>query len=590
MQLASLGNGVWVTDGARIIDRAGDRRLPIGRDGFVSAMRESTLVDKTMLIADVLDSSYAATLFCRPRRFGKTLNMTMLKAFLEATEAGGLRHEEAEALFDRTEVCEASSGSYRKYLGAYPVVHLTLSTAVGSSWEETHQALKGLIQTEFARHGYLGSSDKPLSTDTDLFRRIVGGSGSDADYAASLAVLCRMLRAHHGANVVLLIDEYDAPIMDAHSHQYYDRAVSFMRRWLTGAIKDGGMALAFACLTGVQRISRESIFSGLNNLHVSTSLNIQFDERYGFTDAEVEALATYLGHPECMAEARDWYDGYRFGRVDVYNPWSVLNYLYADCTPGTYWGNTSGNAVLGELVAKADADTLGNVYDLLEPGGTVEEPLDLGIVFPDLAIRGDAIWSMLYLAGYLTTDDTDDPGDDMRIRPLRIPDREVGRLFRNEVLRRFRAQAGGAQRLRGLHRALLEGDDTTLAGQLEKVALRASSLDLVSELACHMLVMGLLFGLPGYHDPTSNREAGYGRYDIRLKPDGSSAGARPLVTVEVKFSRDADRAALDQLAHEALDQIEDRGYDKELPSAARGRLRWGIAFSGKRVGAACMSL
>lgn len=593
IRLEGLGNGVWRTPDARIIDRSGRKRLPIGRDGFVQAMRIGTIVDKTMLIADVLDAAYAATLFCRPRRFGKTLNMTMMKAYLEAPEAGGLTHDDAETLFGGTEVWEADGGAYRAYQGVYPVVHLSLNTAGGETWDESRGTLKGLIQTEYARHGYLGQSERTLVTDQDLYRRVVTGTADDADWASSLAALCRMLRAHHGKDVVLLIDEYDAPVMAAHTHGYYDQAVSFLRRWLTGAIKDGGTALDFACLTGVQRISKESIFSGLNNLYVSTPLNTSFDERYGFTAPEVEALASYLGHDGCMTEAAEWYDGYRFGRNDVYNPWSVLNYLNEGCTPGAYWGNTSSNTVVGELVGSANAKELEDVYTLLQKDGTVERPLDLGVVFPELDMRGDALWSMLYLAGYLTTDDVERPASNLIERRLRIPNREVAELYRIEVIDRFTAQAGGRDRLKILQDALTEGDETGLTEELSRIVRDSMSyLDLVSELPCHALLMGLLFGTRGYGDPISNREAGYGRYDIRLDPDPTArqGHARPLVTIEVKFLReearptgDADfEARLRSLAEAGLDQIAEGAYDAVLPPGAEGRLRWGIAFGGKR--------
>lgn len=214
----------------------------------------------------------------------------------------------------------------------------------------------------------------------------------------------------------------------------------------------------------------ESVFSDLNNLYMDTPLDSRFDERFGFTDAEVEALATYLGHPGCMPQAREWYDGYRFGRVDVYNPWSVICYLDAGCEPDIYWGNTSGNSVVGGLVAGADASTLERVYGLLEPGGTVEESLDLGVVFPELGVRGDAVWSMLYLAGYLATDDTGRSGGRRRVRRLRIPNREVGELFLDEVVERFSDVAGGSDRLGLLHRALVGGDEEALSGALGAIA------------------------------------------------------------------------------------------------------------------------
>ena len=606
-ELENLGNGVWRAPGARIIDRTGRKRMPVGYDGWADAEAGSVLVDKTMLAADVLDSGYKVTLFCRPRRFGKTLNMTMLKAFFELPPEDDPSAQDTASLFEGTEIWEAEDGRYREHQGAYPVVHVSFNTVKRLTWEESYGAIKFLVSAEYRRHAYLKESEALLSDDRDYVARVMAGSGaaSDEDYAESLRMLTSLLRKHHGRAVVVLVDEYDAPVMAGYTNGYYREVVGFLKGWLTGALKDGGAALAFACLTGVQRITKESIFSDLNNLRVSTSLDTRFGERYGFTDAEVAALASYLGHPDCMPEARMWYDGYRFGNVDVYNPWSMINYFDQDCAADVYWGNTSGNSVLGGMVRAADSEAVEKVYALLEPGGTVLASLDLGVVFPDGgSVPANALWSMLYLAGYVTTEDVAVPNNIRRLRPLRVPNLEVSQLFRGEIIGRFADLAGDEQRLYDLHRALLAGDEGVFCSELARVARdSASAFDLASESSCHMLMLGLLFGVPGYLDPVSNREEGYGRFDIRLAPavrgplaDAPAAPAkRPLVTLEVKFlaSKNAPEgeeldARLRQLAAEALAQIVEKGYDVgPLPPAAEGRLRWGVAFCGKHVGVAC---
>lgn len=582
-------DGIVRAPGARLIDRTGRRVLPIGRDGFEVAASSSVIVDKTMLIADVLDSGYAATLFCRPRRFGKTFNMTMLKAFLELPPDGVSR----APLFEGTEVWEADGGRYREHQGAYPVVHLSFRTAKGDGWRQTYGAIRQLVSAEVRRHAYLADSAALLDNDKERLDRLVSGEAAEEEYADSLLFLCRCLRAHHDRRVVILVDEYDAPVMAGYSSPdggYYREVVAFLKGWLTGAIKDGGEVLEFACLTGVQRISKESIFSDLNNLVVSTALSAEFDERYGFTDAEVEALATYLGHPDCMDEARVWYDGYRFGDADVYNPWSVLNYLRQGCSPDVYWGNTSGNSVVGDLVRRADARTLEQVYALLEPGGAVSAPLNLGVVFPDVGASPGALWSMLYLAGYLTTDDTAIPNNTRVPRRLRIPNHEVSELYRAEVVERFAGHAGGRERLDALHGAFAMGDEGVVRSELSRI-LRdcASSFGLTSENSVHMLLLGLLVGIPGYADPESNREHGEGRPDLRIVPVGGplSYGRTPLITIELKFERDATDEELAARARDALGQIAEKGYDAgELPEHADGRVRWGIALGGKRVAVA----
>ena len=588
VELHECSKGVWRAPGARIVDRTGRRRLPIGDDGFTSAAAASVLVDKTALIADVLDSNYKATLFCRPRRFGKTLNMTMMKAFFEAPPAGAAD----PSLFEGTEIWEMGGGAYREHFAAYPVIYLSMRTAKGDTWEQTYGALKDVLAAEFDRHAYVLESDALAAYDRDAVMGIIAGSASESDYAGSLLYLARLLRACHGRPVVLIIDEYDAPVMAGYSGPnggYYREVVTFLKRLLTGPLKDGGEVLAFACLTGVQRISKESIFSDLNNLVVSTPLSTDSDERFGFTDAEAAALIAYMGYddPKYMVEARRWYDGYRFGAADVYNPWSVLNYVNYGCSVDVYWGNTSGNAVVGDLVRTADETTIEEIYKLLEPDGVVWASLDLGIVFPEMGLQGDALWSMLYLSGYLTTEDTSMPNDSQLVRPLRIPNLEVARLYRGEIIDRFLAVAGGRTRLTRLHTALVEGDAEGLRTELSRIAEASVSVfDLTSENSWHMFLLGLLFNVRGYVDPISNREYGLGRPDIRLEPDGTFAddSERPLVTIELKYMRGADEGDLKRLAQEALRQIDDRRYDAgALPERASSRVRWGIACCGKRV-------
>lgn len=589
VELRDHDNGIWTAPGARIIDRTGRKRLPIGDDGFSRAAAGSVLVDKTELIADVLDSGYTATLFCRPRRFGKTLNMTMMKAFFEAPPAGAA----GPALFEGTEIWERDGGSYREHFAAYPVVYLSMRTAKGNTWEQTYGALRNMLAAEYARHARVLTGDASSPGVEARFSALQDGSADESVFADSLLYLMRLLRGHYGRPVVLLIDEYDAPVMAGYSAPdggYYREVVTFLKRLLTGPLKDGGEALAFACLTGVQRITKESIFSDLNNVTVSTALSTVSDERFGFTDAEMAALASYLGHSGCMDEARRWYDGYRFGNVDVYNPWSALNYFNYDCAPDVYWGNTSGNSVVADLVRQADADTLGKVYALMEPRGAVEAPLDLGVVFPDIGIRADALWSMLYLAGYLTTEDTAFPNNTRVHRRLRIPNAEVAEVYRTEIVDRFADATGGSSGLDVFHEALASGDAEVLQRELAKLLDSSTSyFDVTSENSVHMLLLGLCFGIKGFGDPVSNREAGDGRPDIQLVPERTLFfdGGRSLVTIELKYRKNARAEDLEELAQQALGQIVERRYDAgTLPKMAHGRVRWGIACSGKHVAAA----
>ena len=439
-------------------------------------------------------------------------------------------------------------------------------------------ALAQIVGAEYERHRYVLSGGGLNEEQQAYFERVTGGAAEAEELVSSLEWLSRVLTAYHGRRTVVLIDEYDAPVAACYTKPSYHEIVSVLKRWLTGALK-GNPMLEFAVLTGVQRISKESIFSDLNNLVVDTPLDVMADERYGFLEKEVAALATYLGADASLGEAREWYDGYRFGTADVFNPWSVVNYFRSGGVADIYWGNTSSNDVLQSVVESADPETMRSVFSLMTEGGTVDAPLDLGVSFPDVATRAGAVWSLLYLAGYLTTDDVAQPNNAGRVRPLRVPNREISEVYRNDIVGRFTGLAGSTRLLSDLHRALVDGDADQLAEELEGVLLNsASCYDLKSENSYHMLLVGLLFGAPGYGNPVSNREAGRGRFDIRLLPERAGL---PAITLELKFERGADAGRLEALAAEALAQIEARAYDAEAAGSGAGSLRYGIAFSGK---------
>lgn len=581
------GNGIYRVGDVRISDLAGRRMLPIGNSNFAACVESSVFVDKTMLIADVLDGGSTATLFCRPRRFGKSLSISMLQRFFETPVPGASSAADTSPLFRGLAIWDAEGGRYRAHHQAYPVIRLTFGTVKQDSWAEAKSMLDHIIATEFDRHAYLRESDALTQQERELFAEISARRGSFAAMSSSLSALSRFLAKHHGSPCVILVDEYDAPVMAGYTAGFYGEVVSFLKTLLTGALKDND-ALAFAVLTGVQRISKESIFSDLNNLTVNTSLNVASDERFGFTEDEMAALADYLGAKSSLPEARSWYDGYRFGGVDVFNPWSALNYFRDGCQPDVYWGNTSGNSVLGELVRSADAETLERLYTLMEPGGTVREALDLGVVFPDEGLPANAVWSMLYLAGYLTTDDTKMPNSTTRRRELRIPNREIRELYKAEILDRFAQAAGGGGLLDALHGALAAGEAEGAQADLERVLLSSASyFDLVSENSYHMLVVGLLFGIDGYEDPVSNRESGKGRFDICLIP--LDADRDPVIVVELKHVKPGgvDALGLGSAASSALEQIGERAYARGAKIGAAGALLYGIVFSGKDVAVAC---
>lgn len=576
----SHSGGVFHYGGVRISDLSGRKALPIGDSSFTTTVQNSVFVDKSMLIADVIDGGSKATIYCRPRRFGKSLNLSMLQRFFEIPSPDDPSGLDTEPLFCGLAIWDAEGGAYRSYHQKYPVVHFSFNSLKSLSFEAFLEGMTRAVSDESRRHEFLLRSERLSAEDKAVFSRMLQQRGTLADVGRSLVLLTQLLFKHYGTRAVVLIDEYDAPVMAGHSHGYYSDVVGFLKSWLTGALKDND-ALAFACLTGVQRISKESIFSDLNNLVVNTSLNVRSDERFGFTGDEVAALAQHLGVRDCVEDVRRWYDGYRFGNVDIYNPWSVLSYFHSGCVADIYWGNTSGNAVLGDMVKGADERILQSLYQLMEPGGEVLQPLDLSVVFPDVGLREGIVFSMLYLAGYLTTNDTQLPNNSRTLRALRIPNQEIAELYRGEIIERFGEAAGGRDRLDCLHDAFAAGDAEGVESELVRILEdSASYFDLIRENSYHMFLLGLLFGMRGYGDPCSNRESGSGRFDIQLLPEEGSGF--PVLAVEVKCLPSADSGSLSRAAESALAQIEQCGYDKAVcRNSGHGRLRFGIAFGGK---------
>ena len=590
--------GVVRVPGALIADISGAREAGTGSDWFPDVFDRGVFVDKSLLVKDVLQG-YQVKLFCRPRRFGKTLGATMLKDFFECAP---LADRHAPARFERLAIWDEDGGRWREHQGRYPVIMLPLKGAQADTWEKTRAALADLVAKEYARHRYVLDDQTLAPSDRAQFERLMDRTDMGADLLGSLELLCRLLATHHGERCMVIIDEYDAPIVCAHEHDFYQPAIAFMRSWLSGALKTNPH-LARGVLTGVQRISKESIFSGLNNIDVSTSLNQLADERFGFTRVETQTLAGYLGRADRVDEMRAWYDGYRFGDADIYNPWSVLAYLAKGCVAQPYWVNTSSNSVLGQVLSHASSGVFDSVVRLLEPGVTLRRAIDPGVAYGELETNPLAAWSVLYMAGYLTTDDTARPEDPSVVRCLRVPNAEVRSVFRREVVERAQRAVADFERLAHLHDAIITGDAAEVERELSAIAMNSASVyDLTNEGACHMLLMGLLFGLPGYCDPVSNREAGYGRFDVQVVPreleGDASVRSRvgsplPLITFEMKYLPLAEyRAAgekgparLRGLARAALAQIDRNAYDAASQRVPRTYpcLRWGVAFSGKHV-------
>ncbi|MBQ9003367.1 MAG: AAA family ATPase, partial [Eggerthellaceae bacterium] len=474
----------------RIIDNAGRKALAIGVEDFERLIGSYVYVDKSLLARELIDRrEFGATLFCRPRRFGKSLAMRMLQCYFEApVEGASVPIPDRSALFDGLAIMQAGE-RYTREQGAHPVVYLNLGGAHGMTWEEVSSSIASYMAGECKRHDYLLDSGVLDEGEKARLSCMKDGRFEPIELKTSLAWLSGLLARHHGAGTVILIDEYDAPVTEGHLRGFRDEAVTFYRSWLTDALK-GTTSLYTAVLTGVQRVSRESIFSGLNNIEVDTALNHRFSEAFGFTEEEAAELATYLGRDGSLDEMRDWYDGYVFGGERVYNPWSLLSYLAEGGVAQPYWGNTSSNAVVHDLFRQAEGVTREEL-EALAAGGAVSEPIDLATVFDMIGVDPQAIWSQLYLAGYLTTGDTAEPNNVFLERELRVPNREVGLLYRQEFAERSLTVAGNRASLTALHRALKAGDAPALEAALRRILLDSpSALDLVRENSYHMLLVG----------------------------------------------------------------------------------------------------
>ncbi len=567
-----------------IVDRSGRRQLPVGIENFEDVLRRFAYVDKSLAVRDLVDRG-GVTLYCRPRRFGKSTFLRMLQCFFEAPAKGYV--PDRRGLFDGLAIAEDGDPWYLGHGCAHPVIYLNLADCGADTFEQVRDQIALQMVDEYNRHYYLMDEGTLRGGEVARFLRMAEGEARPVELEKSLAWLSMLLARHHKSQTVILIDEYDTPVNDAHLGGFRHRVLEYYRSWLSGALK-GTTSLFCAALTGVLRVSQESIFSELNNVRIDTTLDDDHSEAIGFTDAEAKALAAYVGRGDA-AEMSTWYDGYRFGRTDVYNPWSVLNYLQSGVAQ-PYWTNTSRNGIVADLVRRAGEDQTAELAKLAT-GDSVAKPVDLRTVFDDFDKSPDAVWAQLYQAGYVTTDDTGTPNDDQMLRRLYIPNLEVRRLYGKELLARATRLAGSEERLAALHRAVSAADAAATRGVLRRILLDSASYhDLTSESDYHVLLLALLYAVPGYRSATSDRESGDGRCDVLLEPQPSEAGCLPAHAMELKLdkSADADEALLACARDVALGQARRLSYGHGLAGA--GLVRWGIAFCGKRVAVVCERL
>lgn len=395
--------------------------MPIGVDNFKKVKEQYYFIDKTEFIRQFLDFHKKVTLFTRPRRFGKTLTMSMLDYFFSID-----KKEDSKDLFTGTKISQSGS-QYIAEQNKYPVIFLSLKDCADLTWDDMLEQFKGLMQREYQKHRYLVDSDALYPEEKDQVRRFIQGQGSRVEYQQSLWLLSMYLERHFHVKTILLIDEYDAPLQAAYSHGFYDEGIAFFRRLFSLALK-GNDSLQFAVLTGVLRIAKESIFSGLNNLEVYSVLGTAYDDVFGFTEAEVQLLLADTGYSEKMAEVKSWYDGYSFGGIDIYNPWSVLQYVDKGGVPAPYWVNTSGNDILHELLHQASRGRIEALQLLLE-GQTIRTAIDEGVIYKTIGSNDAALYTMMLMTGYLkaTCHHTTDSG--VTVYDVKIPNEEIIRFI-----------------------------------------------------------------------------------------------------------------------------------------------------------------
>lgn len=545
--------------------------LPVGISSYVEAVSNYYYVDKTLLIRDFVDTLPKVSLFTRPRRFGKTLNMDMLRVFFEKTE------EDTSCWFKDKKIWSCGE-AYRKHQGRYPVIFLTFKDVKYSTWENALSDISEIIRMEYSRHAELRESGKCTEYEKSFYAKIISGDAEEVELARSLSVLSAMLHKHAGMPAVIIIDEYDTPIQQGHEAGYYKEVIGFIRNLFSGAFKDNPH-LAYGFLTGILRVAKESIFSGMNNLKVNTIMDDRFSAYFGFTENEVEEMLAYYGCPEKMPEAKSWYDGYRFGNSDVFNPWSIINYADEHFFPKTFWQSTGSNAIIGDILKTATPETMESLKKLLQ-GGQVTTYVDTGVIYPEILHNPSSIYSFLLMTGYLKNDGISPQSDGNYICNVSIPNREISYVYEKEILTRWGIPETESTAAR-IQQAFYEQDEAKLAKCIEEYLRQTVSFfDTTDEIFYQGLVLGFIAILNNRYFVRSNRESGEGRFDIQLIPKNSSL---PGILMELKVSKD-ENADLRKLAEDALLQIEQNRYETEMLSQGiKNIFQYGVAFRKKDV-------
>lgn len=550
--------------------------LAIGIDDFEKLMTDGYYyVDKTLMIKELLDKRGEVNLFTRPRRFGKTLNMSMLQCFFENTGDAESNMKRAD-LFRDLHIMHAGS-LYTKHMNQYPVITFTLKSAKQATWELAFGCLKEELAREYKRHSqammYL-----ELESEHRRYRDIMNQQGSLQDYLTSIRFLSECLQKQYQKPVIILIDEYDVPLENAYFAGYYKEMVQFIRSVFESSLKTNPH-LEFAVLTGCLRITKESIFTGLNNLKMISILNASYDEYFGFTQAEVNQMLHDYGLSGKSEEVTEWYDGYRFGNTEVYNPWSVTNYLEAHSMnpmafPAPYWANTSSNSIVRKLIERASASVKAELEDLIA-GKFIEKPVHEDITYDSIYDSEDNLWNFLFFTGYLKQVSCRMEMETLYVK-MAIPNMEIRYIYRTNISNWFRDKVK-VSNLSVLYQALMSGDAETVRQELAMLLQRSISYMDNQEAFYHGFLLGIFENMKDYR-VKSNREAGDGRLDIQVLPPDV---AQTPVILELKVAKAFKE--LDAACDDALQQIEDRQYYEPLPEEGYHDVWcYGVAFFRKQ--------
>jgi len=544
---------------------------PVGITSYKEVSAECYYVDKTLLIKDMIDGHNKVTLFTRPRRFGKTLTMDMVKTYFEKTD------EDTSVYFSNRAIW-ACGASYQSYQGSYPVIFLSFKDAHQSSWTNMHESLTMSLRNEFKRHMEVLESESVSEIDKEFFKRILKDEASEVEWEVSLGQLSHILSAAYGSRVVVIMDEYDTPIQQGFTGGYYTEVIAFMRNLFSAVLKDN-TALEFGILTGILRIAKESLFSGLNNLIVNTILDEKYSDYFGFTARDVKEMAEYYGQSDKLNEIADWYDGYLFGETGIYNPWSVINYFNNNCSPKAFWSRTSSNDMILDIIKNGRPETRQSLMKLLQDQ-PVQAVVDADIIYPEIASSEDTVYSFLLMTGYLKIAEVVNTLDDNPVCNLLIPNKEIKGVFKKEILDHL-SQNLNQSIIRNFRLALKNNNKDALQDTLRQYLLQsASSFDTAQENFYHGMMLGLLAIMSDDYIITSNRESGEGRFDIQLKPVSK---IHPGILMEFKASDNADEDKLTQFADDAINQIREKQYATDLKASGVSEIQiYGIAFGKKK--------